>query len=123
MITFCDTVLTNFFSVCLQVIILYDIHDKLLVDQLGSYKGYRFSDVTKEDLSEFSKGLSAATFGITDNLRVFVNGLTPATFQAIPEQGMEVSDLKTTVKDLSEWQKGHVTLVLGSIRVRNAPFI
>ncbi|XP_018451002.1 uncharacterized protein LOC108822431 isoform X1 [Raphanus sativus] len=105
-----------FLATHIEVLILDGIHDKLLVQRLVAYKGYQFSDITKEDLREFTEGLSPATFGITDSLRVFVDGLTLATFQAIPEQDeLEVSDLKTTAKDLSEWQEGHVTLVLGSI--------
>lgn len=91
LITSCDTVLANFVYVYWQVLILDGIHDKLLVQRLVAYKGYQFSDITKEDLREFTEGLSPATFGITDSLRVFVDGLTLATFQAIPEQGMVVA--------------------------------
>ncbi|XP_010470874.1 PREDICTED: uncharacterized protein LOC104750735 [Camelina sativa] len=62
------------------------------------------------------------SFGITDDLREFVKGLTSATFQAFPEQdeSSEVSYLETSAsnvrKDLSEWQERHATLVLGSVK-------
>ncbi|KFK41331.1 hypothetical protein AALP_AA2G116000 [Arabis alpina] len=62
------------------------------------------------------------SFGITDDLREFVKGLTSATFQAFPvqDESSEVSDLETSEsnvrKDLSEWQERHATLVLGSVK-------
>ncbi|CAE5963503.1 unnamed protein product [Arabidopsis arenosa] len=62
------------------------------------------------------------SFGITDDLREFVKGLTSATFQAFPvqDESSEVSDLETSAsnvrKDLSEWQERHATLVLGSVK-------
>ncbi|KAF2595206.1 hypothetical protein F2Q70_00042992 [Brassica cretica] len=74
----------------LLVLILHEILDKLLIEQVAAYKGFQFSDITKEDLREFTKGRSTATL---------------------------VFDLKTIAKDISEWQVGHVTLILGSIRI------
>ncbi|CAH8253533.1 unnamed protein product [Arabidopsis lyrata] len=61
-------------------------------------------------------------FGVTDDLREFVEGLTSATFQAFPEQDQpdEVADVTTNSsnvrKDLSDWQERHATLVLTSVK-------
>ncbi|KAL1218503.1 hypothetical protein V5N11_001671 [Cardamine amara subsp. amara] len=75
------------------------------------------------EVSTKADQLKVVAFGITDDLREFVKGLTSATFQAFPEQdeSSEVSDLETTAasnvrKDLSEWQERHATLVLGSVK-------
>ncbi|KAL0897197.1 hypothetical protein Bca101_081158 [Brassica carinata] len=38
-----------------MVLILYEVHDKLLIKQLVTYKGFEFSDVSEEDLREFTK--------------------------------------------------------------------
>ncbi|CAH8348294.1 unnamed protein product [Eruca vesicaria subsp. sativa] len=63
------------------------------------------------------------SFGITDDLREFVKGLTFDTFKAFPvqDESAEVSEVATTSeanvrKDLSEWQERHATLVLGSVK-------
>lgn len=58
--------LANFYwvYVCSQVLILHEILDKLLIEQVAAYKGFQFSDITKEDLREFIKGRSTATLGI-----------------------------------------------------------
>jgi len=79
----------------------------------GSGSGGGGSEISESEL---------VSFGITDDLREFVKGLTSATFQAFPEQdeSSEVSDLETSAsnvrKDLSEWQERHATLVLGSVK-------
>ncbi|CAA0325078.1 unnamed protein product [Arabidopsis thaliana] len=79
----------------------------------GSGSGGGGSEISESEL---------VSFGITDDLREFVKGLTSATFQAFPEQdeSSEVSDLETSAsnvrKDLSAWQERHATLVLGSVK-------
>ncbi|KAL9389375.1 hypothetical protein Peur_017980 [Populus x canadensis] len=60
-------------------------------------------------------------FGVTDDLRDFVKGLTSVTFQNFPvEDEGEPSDVETTEsnvrKDLSEWQERHATLVLTTVK-------
>ncbi|XP_015571948.3 uncharacterized protein LOC8264662 [Ricinus communis] len=60
-------------------------------------------------------------FGVTDDLRDFVKGLTSSTFQNFPIQDeAEVSDVATTGsnvrKDLNEWQERHATLVLTNVK-------
>ncbi|XP_021674833.2 uncharacterized protein LOC110660739 isoform X2 [Hevea brasiliensis] len=67
------------------------------------------------DLEELQK------FGITDDLRDFVKGLTSNTFQNFPIQDeAEASDVQTTAsnvrKDLNEWQERHATLVLTNVK-------
>lgn len=62
-------------------------------------------------------------FGVTDDLRDFVKGLTSSTFQNFPVQELdeaEISDVPTTAsnvrKDLTEWQERHATLVLTTVK-------
>ncbi|KAF9677269.1 hypothetical protein SADUNF_Sadunf08G0090400 [Salix dunnii] len=60
-------------------------------------------------------------FGVTDDLRDFVKGLTSITFQNFPIQDEgEPSDVETKEsnvrKDLSEWQERHATLVLTTVK-------
>ncbi|KAI9169995.1 hypothetical protein LWI28_020815 [Acer negundo] len=60
-------------------------------------------------------------FGVTDDLREFVKGLTSSTFQNFPVQDeAEMSDVSTTAsnvrKDLTEWQERHATLVLTTVK-------
>ncbi|CAN6550387.1 unnamed protein product [Malus baccata var. baccata] len=61
-------------------------------------------------------------FGVTDDLRDFVKGLTSDTFKHFPVQdaAAEVSDVPTTTsnvrKDLTEWQERHATLVLTTVK-------
>ncbi|XP_021912303.1 uncharacterized protein LOC110826032 [Carica papaya] len=60
-------------------------------------------------------------FGITDDLRDFVRGLTSSTFQNFPVQDEpEADDVPKTAsnvrKDLSEWQEKHATLVLATVK-------
>ncbi|KAE8724593.1 hypothetical protein F3Y22_tig00010263pilonHSYRG00154 [Hibiscus syriacus] len=63
--------------------------------------------------------LELRKFGLTDDLRDFVKGFTPSTFQDFPspvQDEPKMSDATTTGsnvrKDLSEWQERHATLVL-----------
>ncbi|ESQ28349.1 hypothetical protein EUTSA_v10018843mg [Eutrema salsugineum] len=100
-------------------------------DQIQNIKS--IADIIPPQLASFGSGSGSGSssvisesellsFGITDDLREFVKGLTSATFQAFPEQdeSSEVSDTATTAsnvrKDLSEWQERHATLVLGSVK-------
>ncbi|CAN8236038.1 unnamed protein product [Cochlearia groenlandica] len=96
-------------------------------DQIQNMKS--LADIIPPNLASFGSGSGSViseaeliSFGITDDLREFVQGLTSATFQAFPEQdeSSEVSDAVATAsnvrKDLSEWQERHATLVLGSVK-------
>ncbi|CAL1395196.1 unnamed protein product [Linum trigynum] len=60
-------------------------------------------------------------FGITDDLRDFVKGLTFSTFQNFPVQDdpapADVPANESNVrKDLNEWQERHATLVLSTVK-------
>ncbi|KAJ0242818.1 BSD domain-containing protein [Hirschfeldia incana] len=98
-------------------------------DQIQNMKS--IADIIPPQLAAFGTGSGSGSgvseeelvsFGITDDLREFVKGLTSDTFKAFPEQdeSPEVSESGTTEsnvrKDLSEWQERHATLVLGSVK-------
>ncbi|CAN0896255.1 hypothetical protein LINGRAHAP2_LOCUS18376 [Linum grandiflorum] len=60
-------------------------------------------------------------FGITDDLRDFVKGLTSSTFQNFPIQDVPAPDDGMATgsnvrKDLNEWQERHATLVLSTVK-------
>ncbi|KAK7309914.1 hypothetical protein RJT34_07037 [Clitoria ternatea] len=61
-------------------------------------------------------------FGVTDDLRSFVGGLTSTTFQNFPlsSDESEASDVATVAsnvrKDLNEFQEKHATLVLTTVK-------
>ncbi|PSS28941.1 Synapse-associated protein [Actinidia chinensis var. chinensis] len=59
-------------------------------------------------------------FGITDDLREFVRGLTSSTFQNFPVQDdLPMSDVPTISnirQDLTEWQQKHASLVLTTVQ-------
>ncbi|KAF9624457.1 hypothetical protein IFM89_011465 [Coptis chinensis] len=59
-------------------------------------------------------------FGVTDDLREFVKGITHSTFQDFPIQdGPEISEIPTLSnvrQDLTEWQERHATLVLLTVK-------
>ncbi|XP_061990950.1 uncharacterized protein LOC133709286 [Rosa rugosa] len=61
-------------------------------------------------------------FGVSDDLRDFVKGLTSDTFKHFPiqDEAEEVSEVPTTAsnvrKDLTEWQERHATLVLTTVK-------
>ncbi|KAI3463841.1 hypothetical protein Pfo_020504 [Paulownia fortunei] len=59
-------------------------------------------------------------FGITDELREFVKGVTTNTFRDFPlEDDSEVSDIPTVSnvrQDLTEWQERHAKLVLSTVK-------
>ncbi|MQL86783.1 hypothetical protein Taro_019312 [Colocasia esculenta] len=66
------------------------------------------------------------SFGITDELREFLKGITLSTFRDFPMEGgyslshePEISDvpmLSNVRQDLNEWQATHATLVLSSVK-------
>ncbi|MCL7037666.1 hypothetical protein MKW94_003724 [Papaver nudicaule] len=59
-------------------------------------------------------------FGITDELREFVKGITINTFQDFPmedePQMSEVPTVSNVRQDLTEWQERHATLVLSTVK-------
>ncbi|KAI9088469.1 hypothetical protein K1719_029918 [Acacia pycnantha] len=59
-------------------------------------------------------------FGITEELREFVKGITSSTFRDFPlEDDMQLSDVPTVSnvrKDLTEWQEKHANLVLSTVK-------
>ncbi|KAH7689025.1 BSD domain-containing protein [Dioscorea alata] len=58
-------------------------------------------------------------FGVTDELREFVKGITLSTFRDFPMEDepemQEVPTLSNVRQDLSEWQARHATLVLSTV--------
>ncbi|KAM4110512.1 hypothetical protein ACB094_03G201400 [Castanea mollissima] len=105
--------------------------------QIQQIKSLSLSDIIPAQLSSlansspsssFSASASASyseselrTFGVTDDLRDFVKGLTSTTFQSFPiQEEAEASDVTTTVsnvrKDLTEWQEKHATIVLTTVK-------
>ncbi|KAI3977146.1 hypothetical protein MKX01_004025 [Papaver californicum] len=59
-------------------------------------------------------------FGITDELREFVKGITINTFQDFPMEDeppmSEVPTMSNVRQDLTEWQERHATLVLSTVK-------
>ncbi|XP_028763611.1 synapse-associated protein of 47 kDa [Neltuma alba] len=59
-------------------------------------------------------------FGITEELREFVKGITPSTFRDFPlEDDTYLSDVPAVSnvrKDLTEWQEKHANLVLSTVK-------
>lgn len=59
-------------------------------------------------------------FGVTDELREFVKGITIDTFRDFPMQdepeASEVPTVSNIRQDLNEWQARHATLVLSSVK-------
>ncbi|CAL5198488.1 unnamed protein product [Lathyrus oleraceus] len=64
--------------------------------------------------------LNLESFGITDELREFIKGITVATFRDFPLQDdTELSDVPAVSnirQDLTEWQEKHANLVLSSVK-------
>ncbi|KAF5751994.1 hypothetical protein HS088_TW02G01013 [Tripterygium wilfordii] len=102
-------------------------------DQIQQIKS--FSDIIPPQLSSLSIATGASSsssvpeisdselrkFGLTEDLRDFVEGFTSSTFQHFPIQDeSETSDVPTTAsnvrKDLTEWQERHATLVLTTVK-------
>ncbi|KAM0941717.1 putative BSD domain-containing protein [Dioscorea sansibarensis] len=59
-------------------------------------------------------------FGVTDELREFVKGITLSTFRDFPMEDepeiQEVPTVSNVRQDLSEWQARHATLVLSTVK-------
>ncbi|KAJ6848021.1 uncharacterized protein M6B38_115985 [Iris pallida] len=69
------------------------------------------------------QGAAAAdleTFGVTEELREFVKGITISTFRDFPmedePQMSEVPTVSNVRQDLNEWQAKHATLVLSTVK-------
>ncbi|KAG2706878.1 hypothetical protein I3843_05G110900 [Carya illinoinensis] len=89
----------------------------IIPPQLSSLSVASSSAPAADSQSELQK------FGVTDDLREFVKGLTAITFRNFPMQDAEeaeASDVATTAsnvrKDLSEWQEKHATVVLTTVK-------
>ncbi|KAJ6801561.1 uncharacterized protein M6B38_196670 [Iris pallida] len=69
---------------------------------------------------EESAAADLERFGVTDELREFVKGITISTFRDFPmEDEPQMSDVPTVSnvrQDLNEWQAKHATLVLSTIK-------
>ncbi|KAM6569416.1 hypothetical protein CsatB_017401 [Cannabis sativa] len=80
-----------------------------------------------QDLTEPPVGTSASTleqdlqtFGVTEELREFVQGITSTTFKDFPlEDDTQLYDVHTVTnirQDLSEWQARHASIVLQTVK-------
>ncbi|KAI7725340.1 hypothetical protein M8C21_029688 [Ambrosia artemisiifolia] len=86
-----------------------------LADQIPSLSITSSSSGSVESPSESE----LETFGITEDLRGFVKGLTLSTFQNFPFPDDSASDVATVSnvrQDLSEWQQKHANLVLTTVK-------
>ncbi|KAJ0038124.1 uncharacterized protein LOC116131789 [Pistacia vera] len=91
----------------------------IIPPQLSSLSSIATSSSSSSDLTISDSELRK--FGVTDDLKEFVRGLTSSTFQNFPIQDeAETSDVPTTTsnvrKDLTEWQERHATLVLATVK-------
>ncbi|KAG6601361.1 hypothetical protein SDJN03_06594, partial [Cucurbita argyrosperma subsp. sororia] len=108
-----------------------DLIKTVAIKQADHLKSLNVADIIPPQLSSISiPNLSASSphsqselekFGLNDDLREFVSGFTPTTFQNFPIQdGPEASDVAVTAsnvrKDLTEWQEQHATLVLTNVK-------
>ncbi|KAJ0537911.1 putative BSD domain-containing protein [Helianthus annuus] len=85
-----------------------------LADQIPS-----LSITSASSSSESPSESELETFGITEDLRGFVKGLTLSTFQNFPFPDDAASDVATVSnvrQDLSEWQQKHANLVLTTVK-------
>ncbi|KAL0538824.1 hypothetical protein IC582_022983 [Cucumis melo] len=87
----------------------------IIPPQLSSISIPNFSVPSHPSQSELEK------FGLNNDLRDFVRGFTPTTFQNFPIQDEpDASDVAVTSsnvrKDLTEWQEKHATLVLTNVK-------
>ncbi|GFY88767.1 BSD domain-containing protein [Actinidia rufa] len=87
---------------------------KSLADQIPSSLALLNAPPLSHSPAELEK------FGITDDLREFVRGLTSSTFQNFPVQDdLPMSDVPTISnirQDLTEWQQKHASLVLTTVQ-------
>ncbi|XP_050277608.1 uncharacterized protein LOC126719083 [Quercus robur] len=101
--------------------------------QIQQIKSLSLSDIIPAQLSSLGNSSASSSasasyseselraFGVTDDLRDFVKGLTSTTFQNFPiQEEAEASNVTTTVsnvrKDLTEWQEKHATIVLTTVK-------
>lgn len=103
--------------------------------QIQQIKSLSLSDIIPAQLSSLANSSASSSsvsasyseselraFGVTDDLRDFVKGLTSTTFQNFPiQEEAEASDVTTTTvsnvrKDLTEWQEKHATIVLTTVK-------
>lgn len=101
--------------------------------QIQQIKSLSLADIIPAQLSSLGNSSASSSasasyseselraFGVTDDLRDFVKGLTSTTFQNFPiQEEAEASDVTTTVsnvrKDLTEWQEKHATIVLTTVK-------
>ncbi|OAY31181.1 uncharacterized protein LOC110600610 [Manihot esculenta] len=102
--------------------------DQIQIKSISDIIPPQLSSLSVLNSSSSSSSASAASdpvelqkFGITEDLRDFVKGLTSSTFHNFPIQDeAEASDVPTTAsnvrKDLNEWQERHATLVLSNVK-------
>lgn len=87
-----------------------------LADQIPTLSIATSSSVTADAPSDSE----LEKFGITDDLRDFVKGLTLSTFQNFPVQddvaATDVATVSNVRQDLSEWQQKHANLVLTTVK-------
>ncbi|KAF7806291.1 synapse-associated protein of 47 kDa-like [Senna tora] len=85
--------------------------DQIRIEAIKRAEPYVGSGIEEKDL---------ISFGITDELREFVKGITFTTFRDFPLQDeCELSDAPTVSNvrnDLTEWQERHANLVLSAVK-------
>ncbi|KAK9934947.1 hypothetical protein M0R45_022068 [Rubus argutus] len=109
--------------------------------QADQIKSLSVSEIIPPQLSSLSSSSSSSAsasatepseaelqnFGVSDDLRDFVKGLTSDTFKHFPiqDEAEEVSEVPTTAsnvrKDLTEWQERHATLEISRLRYELCP--
>ncbi|CAN1313133.1 hypothetical protein LINPERPRIM_LOCUS28857 [Linum perenne] len=91
------------------------------LSSLSIVSGSGASSVANPDDVDVISEEELRRFGITDDLRDFVKGLTSSTFQNFPTQDVPDPDDghatgSNVRKDLNEWQERHATLVLSTVK-------
>ncbi|KAH9772236.1 BSD domain-containing protein [Citrus sinensis] len=94
---------------------------KSITDIIPPQLASSLSSIASSSSGPTASDLELQKFGITDDLRDFVKGLTSSTFQNFPIQDeAEASDVPNTTsnvrKDLTGWQERHATLVLATVK-------
>lgn len=94
---------------------------KSITDIIPPQLASSLSSIASSSSGPTVSDLELQKFGITDDLRDFVKGLTSSTFQNFPIQDeAEASDVPNTTsnvrKDLTGWQERHATLVLATVK-------
>ncbi|KAM1517719.1 hypothetical protein ACFX11_021076 [Malus domestica] len=95
---------------------------EMIPPQLASLSIVNSASASASSAPEPPSPLELKKFGVTEDLRDFVQGLTSDTFKHFPVQDAaeEVSDVPTAAsnvrKDLTEWQERHATLVLTTVK-------